>query len=456
MNTGSSALKEKRIYTVSELNSEIKFLLEQEFPFIWISGEISNLRKPASGHVYFTLKDDASQINALVFSGQNRNFAFGLEDGLQVVGLGRLTLYKPRGTYQIILEYIEPKGIGALQMAFEQLKKRLLDEGLFDEVHKKPLPLLPQKIHVITSPTGAVGHDIIQVLHRRFANIPVEIIPVKVQGPGAAEEIVSALEFSNRRKDASVIVIARGGGSLEDLQAFNSEAVARAISISQIPVVSAIGHETDFTISDFVADLRAPTPSAAAELIVPVKAELEQKNRAMLSNLIHHLQRYLKYKQTTIEMLTDRLIAPEKRIADLKLKVDDVTSGLMRVFLLGLRHQHEHINFKNTQLRAHSPLNRIRISKVKLDEINYKLLKIYGNYIEQFIWQLRSLTSRLNNLNPLEILKRGYSVTQTFPEKNPVLVANQVSTGDLLRIVLSKGSLICRVERKSTNGQNDF
>jgi exodeoxyribonuclease VII large subunit len=448
LNADSSLSEKKHIYTVSELNSEIKFLLEEAFPFIWISGEISNFRMPASGHFYFTLKDEASQINALMFSGQNRNLTFELEDGLHVVGLGRITLYEPRGTYQIILEYIEPKGTGALQLAFEQLKKKLMAEGLFDVMYKKPLPVLPRKIHIITSPTGAVAYDMIHVLHRRFANIPIEIIPVKVQGEGAAEAIVAALEFSNQRKDASVVVIARGGGSLEDLQAFNSESVVRAIFSSEIPVVSAIGHETDFTISDFVADLRAPTPSAAAELIVPVKAELEQKNKNLLLTLSHQLQRHLNYHRTKACSFSERLVDPKKRIVDLRIKIDDITSRLMRAFIFGFQRQFEQFCFRKKHLKSHNPLNRIHLAKVTIDKINFNLLKLIKIFIDKYNWKIQNLTSRLNDLNPIEILKRGYSITQTIPEKEMVLDANQVNIGDHVKIVLSKGNLICRVERK--------
>jgi exodeoxyribonuclease VII large subunit len=221
--------QQRKIYSVSELNAEIKSLLEERFPFVWIYGEISNFRIPVSGHFYFTLKDSASQISAVMFRGQQRNLKFMPEDGMTVTGMGRLSVYDPRGTYQIILEYLEPSGIGTLQIAFEKLKRRLADEGLFDEAHKRLLPFLPRKISIITSPTGAVIHDILNIINRRFPNIHIQIIPVKVQGHGSAEEIAAALELLNSRNEADVAVLARGGGSLEDLQAFNTELVARAI-----------------------------------------------------------------------------------------------------------------------------------------------------------------------------------------------------------------------------------
>jgi exodeoxyribonuclease VII large subunit len=239
---------QQKIYTVSELNANLKAIIEESFPFVWIFGEISNFRIPVSGHFYFTLKDDTSQINAVMFRGQQRNLKFEPEDGMSVTGMGRVSVYEPRGTYQIILEYLEPSGIGALQVAFEKLKMRLGEEGYFDDAFKIPLPFLPNKISVITSPTGAVVHDILKTANRRFPNVPIQIIPVKVQGKGAAEEIVAALELLNAVGDSEVAILARGGGSLEDLQAFNSEQVAKAIFASKIPIVSAVGHETDYTI----------------------------------------------------------------------------------------------------------------------------------------------------------------------------------------------------------------
>ena len=283
----------RRILTVSELTGQIKSLLENSFAFVWVCGEISNFRTPGSGHYYFTLKDASAQVAAVMFRNQNRQLKFLPADGMSIVGLGRISVYEPRGSYQIILEYVEPAGVGALQVAFERLKQRLAVAGYFDEHHKQRLPFLPHKISVITSPTGAVVHDIITVASRRFPNMPLQIVPVKVQGVGSEDEIASALELVNRRSDADVIILARGGGSLEDLQAFNSERVAMAIFTSRIPVVSAVGHETDVTIADFIADVRAPTPSAAAELVVPDKNELARRCIEIESKLHAIINNYL-------------------------------------------------------------------------------------------------------------------------------------------------------------------
>ena len=312
----------RHTYTVSELNANIKQLIEENFPFVLIFGEISNFRIPVSGHFYFTLKDHASQINSVMFRGQQRNLKFEPEDGLNVTGMGRISVYEPRGTYQIILEYLEPAGSGALQIAFEQLKKRLAGEGLFDEAKKKSLPFLPNKIGVISSPSGSVIHDILHIINRRFPNVSIQIVPVKVQGVDAVDQIVAAVELINVAKDVDVAILARGGGSLEDLQAFNAEPVARAIFASEIPIVSAIGHETDYTISDFVADLRAPTPSAAAELVVPAKSELEKRCKDSLRLLHTIIYNYFSGLKQKLERTAPGVtVPPDRRLSGVNLQV---------------------------------------------------------------------------------------------------------------------------------------
>jgi len=263
------------ILTVSELTREIKDILEMQFADILVEGEISNLKVPPSGHIYFTLKDDLSQIRVVLFKNQARSLRFSPEDGLHVICRGRVSLYEKRGEYQLILEEMEPKGIGALQLAFLQLKERLEKEGFFDSSRKRPIPMVPQKIGIVTSPTGAVIRDMLQIIERRFENVHLLLYPVRVQGEGAASEIAKGIEYFNEQMEVDVIIVARGGGSLEDLWAFNEEEVARAIFYSQIPILSAVGHETDYTISDFVADVRAPTPSAAAELVVKDKRDVK-------------------------------------------------------------------------------------------------------------------------------------------------------------------------------------
>ncbi|MEK6732387.1 MAG: exodeoxyribonuclease VII large subunit [Candidatus Omnitrophota bacterium] len=264
----------KYIYTVSQLTSSIKIILEDSFPNIWVEGEISNFDRPSSGHFYFTLKDEKSELRCVFFKGSNEKVKFEIKDGMQAMCCGRISIYERRGSYQLYVNKMEPKGVGALQLAFEQLKERLFKEGLFDDLHKKPIPLLPERIGIVTSATGAAIRDILHVLDKRFSNVEIIINPVRVQGEGAKEEIASAIEELNRLDNVDVMIVGRGGGSLEDLWAFNEEIVARAIYNSEIPVISAVGHEIDWTISDFVADLRAPTPSAAAEMVIAKKSEL--------------------------------------------------------------------------------------------------------------------------------------------------------------------------------------
>jgi exodeoxyribonuclease VII large subunit len=440
------------VYTVSELNTNIKSLIEENFPFVWIFGEISNFRIPASGHYYFTLKDDASQISSVMFRGQQRNLKFEPEDGLNVTGMGRISVYEPRGTYQIILEYLEPSGAGALQIAFEKLKKRLAAEGCFDEVHKKPLPFLPNKISIITSSSGAVVHDILHIINRRFPNIAIQIIPVKVQGEGAVEQIVAAVEWLNVAKDADVAILARGGGSLEDLQAFNSESVAQAVFLSKIPIISAVGHETDYTISDFVADLRAPTPSAAAELVVPEKYELEQHRKDILRLLHVRINYYFRYLKQKLNERSKRLIDPRRKLEDTCLKVDDLTARLNRVLFHRILRERKHYDFWDDRLHANNPIHLFKNIKIRLEQNYnniYKSFEIY-NKLKQI--KIRELTAKLQALSPSAILARGYSITRTIPGKTVVKDPKTVSLDQDLELTLASGRLYCRVKGKSTDG----
>ena len=440
--------QERHIFTVSELTQSIKGLLEDAYPFVWVAGEISNFCVPVSGHFYFTLKDPGAQINAVMFRAQNRSLKFRPEDGMAVVAMGRLNLYEPRGIYQIIIEYLEPEGIGILQLAFEQLKAKLAAEGLFDKKHKRPLPSLPQKIAVVTSPTGAVIRDIMHVINRRFPNVAIEIAPVKVQGEGAAEEIAEALQLLNEMNDADVIVVARGGGSLEDLQAFNSEVVARAILASHIPVVSAVGHETDFTIADFTADVRAPTPSAAAELIVPVKEELLrhiQKIKGALKSAISQRLRLL--RERTIQ-LSKRLVHPGRQIADYRLRLDDALGRILRGLSRQLHEERDRLNMMRERLGRCGPQVMVKDLHVLLKQHRQTLFSAMQFFLESKKSILRTTVAKLNALNPLAILKRGYSVTRTLPHYALVKDVQQVSVGQHVEVTVSRGAMVCRIERK--------
>lgn len=447
---------ERRIYTVSELTEAIKSLLESTYPFVWVVGEVSNFRVPLSGHFYFTLKDSKAQISAVMFRAQNQNLKFKLEDGLSVIAMGRLNVYEPKGVYQVIIEYLEPEGVGVLQLAFEQLKARLASEGLFDEKHKRPLPFLPQRIAVVTSPTGAVIRDIMNVINRRYPNVAVEVAPVRVQGEGAAEEIAEALYLLNELDVADVIVVARGGGSLEDLQPFNSEVVARAIFSSHIPVVSAVGHETDFTIADFTADVRAPTPSAAAELIVPVKEELVRLIQRYTGALKTATFQRLRLFMERTAQLSRRLVHPSRQIADYRLRLDDALERIVRGFSGQLSEMRDSLHVMRGRLGRCSP-------QLMAEDLNI-LLKHYRQillFAMQFCLQskegtLRTTLARLNALSPLAILERGYSVTRVLPDYTIVKDVQRVSVGQHVEVTVSKGAMVCRIERKQEDGQTNI
>ena len=445
------SLDNRHIHTVSQLNSDIKLLLEDKFPFIWIAGEISNCKIPGSGHFYFTLKDENSQISCVMFRGQNQNLKFDLEDGLSITGLGRISLYEPRGTYQLIFEYIEPKGIGALQIAFEQLKDRLASEGLFDDKYKKALPFLPKKISLITSPTGAVVHDILKIISRRFTNLFIEIVPVKVQGENAEKEIVQALELLSTRNDTNVIILARGGGSLEDLNAFNSENVARAVFAVKIPVVSAIGHETDFTISDFVADLRAPTPSAAAELVVPIRNELERRHEDVFSKLKSNIWQHIEKHRYILAQVSKSLVDPKRKVQDLRLKTDDFTTRLTKLFLNHINQKRKQLKLLNDLLFINNALSYTAKLNDKLVNTTDKLTTLYTIYLNSKRSLLRENRGRLYALSPTAILKRGYSITRTIPDAGVVKTAHSVSIGQNLEVMLAKGSLVVNVHKIADN-----
>lgn len=441
-----------QIYTVSRLTAEIKNLLEERYPFIWVSGEVTNFVRAGSGHFYFALKDDKAQIKAVMFRGQTRGVKFVPENGMHLCGLGRISVYEPRGVYQIIFEFLEPQGVGALQVAFEQLKKRLAAEGLFEVQHKKPLPPVPRCIAVITSPAGAALQDLLQIMGRRFPNLPVQILPVRVQGQGAAEEIADALALANRRATADVIIVARGGGSLEDLSAFNTEAVARAIFASRIPVISAVGHETDFTIADFVADLRAPTPSTAAELVVPLKSELCARCRSLNAVLLQAMLRLLAAHRDALRQTRRALVDPRKRLQDLRLRLDDQVGRLQRTVIRDLQVRRERLSWRVRKLFADSPLEAVQHHKAKIELINSKILNlIHKNYIVKKS-RLNAAAGKLSTLGPPAVLARGYSISRSLPDGRVVRDSRQVDIGQVLRVIVAKGSLTCKIEDRSDHG----
>ena len=437
----------KNILSVSDLTRKIKLLLEEKFPMVWICGEISNYRLPSSGHAYFSLKDDKAQISAVMFRGQRRHLKFDLEDGITIVGLGRVSLYEPRGTYQIILEYAEPKGVGALQIAFEQLKRKLELEGLFDAASKKKMPFLPNGLCVVTSPTGAVVRDIINVALRRFPGMPIQIVPVRVQGDLAATQIAHAIKIANDHKQSDLIILARGGGSLEDLQAFNSEVVARAIFASDIPIISAVGHETDYTIADFVADLRAPTPSAAAELAVPVKTELQahcaQLRHRCRETMISLIERY--YLQ--LAHLSRSIVHPIKKVQEFQIRTDDMRDRLQRAMKICLRSHQYRFNDFNSRLFRYNPEYYIQKYKPIIDIFIFKILELMNKRTINAKGRLDALQATLEALSPLHVLRRGYSITRKMPpDQRVVSNADAVDKGEKLQILLAQGKLKVTVD----------
>lgn len=441
------------VYRVSELNRQIKHLLEEKLPFIWISGEISNFKKPSSGHCYFTLKDQSSQISAVIFRVQAQGLKFIPEDGMSVVGLGRISVYEPRGTYQIIFEYVEPQGVGALQIAFEKLKRKLAEEGLFDDRHKKALPLLPKKISIVTSPTGAAIRDFINVAQRRYPNLPLEVVPVSVQGARSPGEIMHAIRMLNEIGTTDVIVLARGGGSIEDLCGFNDEELARTIFASRIPIVSAVGHETDFTIADFVADLRAPTPSAAAEITVPSKNEIKDQLSFINQRLYKNIETKLKLLNKQFNSMADRIVHPKRRLQDMRLRLDDYA---MRVSLLireWLARNQERLDFRHSMLMQVSPVNTVNRERERFVTMQRALVDRMDQIVNQGQADVSRLTDMLAALNPMAILKRGYSITRSLPRRSIVRHARQVKIGQTLEILLGSGQLTVSVNDKETEDQ---
>jgi exodeoxyribonuclease VII large subunit len=453
----------KEILTVSALNERIKALLEEGFASVWVEGEVSNLRRPASGHVYFTLKDAKSQIRAVVFrnpfgGGWKRSAGFAIEEGMSLVCRARVTVYPPRGEYQLIIDAVEPRGLGALQKAFEQLKTRLAAEGLFDPERKKPLPFLPLRIGVVTSPTGAVLRDILTVTRRRFPSTDILIAPVRVQGAEAPTEIIRAIGEMQIAGGVDVIILARGGGSLEDLAPFNEEGVARAIARSRIPVISAIGHETDFTIADFAADLRAATPSAAAELAVPLLADLLETVVSLRLRLLRYLRQQAGRRRDRITDLQRRLRDPKRRLADARIALDDHLERI-RFCLTRLREtgRQDWVHL-NVRLEHQHPRLRVGENRLRVRGFGKALNGAWKNRAEWRKNRVQSAMALLSSLNPLSVLGRGYSITRRLPEGLILYRAGEAALGQEVDIRLAAGNLhakIIKVFKEPTDVQGE-
>ena len=443
-------MRDNLVFTVAELTRHIKDCLEPQYRDIWVQGEISNLRSPSSGHCYFTLKDEQSQIRAVMFRAKLRALRFGPENGLSVVCRGRINVYEPRGEYQLLVEMMEPRGIGDLQLAFEQLRLKLESEGLFAAGHKKPLPLLPSKIALVTSPTGAALRDMLNIIYRRFPGVASVIVPVKVQGDEAPGEIAAAVARASRLRLADVVIVARGGGSLEDLWAFNTEEVARALFASEIPVVSAVGHEIDFTIADFVADARAPTPSAAAELVVREKSEMQRTVSHLLFRLKNVLCSCIDRNRAALKYLNSCLRSPVRNITDCRLRHDDLHMRLMQTLPRLVTCRKADIDSLRGAMLCRAPRGIVRNGRVTLSYLGRRLSDSLRVSRDSRSLLFRNALARLNAVNPLQVLERGYSITRAVPSMEVIRDAAAVRKGDLVEVTVNRGTLDCEVRKAST------
>lgn len=432
--------------TISEITRDIRILLERNFHTLWIVGEISNFRTPGSGHWYFTLKDDKAQLATVMFRGQNRYLKFHPEDGTEVVVRGRITVYEPRGQYQFVAEHMEPKGMGALQIAFDQLRSKLEQEGLFSPERKRPLPFLPRRIGLITSISGAVVRDICNVLFRRNPAAHLTIHPVRVQGEGAAAEIVRAIDAFARRGDVDVLILARGGGSIEDLWAFNEEPLARAIATCPIPTISAVGHETDFTIADFVADVRAPTPSAAAELVMPVRAELVERIRTLDIRLARQTMGQVTAGRVRVQQLRQVIEDPRLALAGFRRRIDEAEESLLAALREPLMAGHRQLQDLERRLWAESPRARAGVLRARLGALSQSLLGSGPRHARSGRERLMALSGQLNALSPLAVLSRGYAVA-SLPDGALLKDASDAPVGTEIQVRLHKGRLETRVTR---------
>jgi exodeoxyribonuclease VII large subunit len=479
----------KEVYPVSRIVREARMLLEGSFPLIWVEGEISNLAMPGSGHIYFTLKDEVAQVRCAMFRNRNRQLRFTPENGMQVLLRVRVTLYEGRGEFQLVVEHMEEAGSGALQRAYEALKQRLGQEGLFDEAHKKPLPAMPATIGIISSPDGAAVHDILSVLKRRFPAVDVILYPVAVQGETSARQLVEAVKLADSRKDCDLLIISRGGGSLEDLWSFNDEQLARAIYDCELPVISAVGHEVDFTIADFVADVRAPTPSAAAEMAVPDAKQLLATVNNLMQRLtartqqwlsgeqrhLLHLQRRLprpdlQIRQQTqslnqfkrmldvawlrqqqnraqrVDYLAARLKHPQAQIDSQHARLNNLLHRLQTAFRAQQKQAEQWVSTLQSRLRRQMPLQQVAAQEQHVSGLKRQLDKLIQAQLTSAEAMLTQHMRTLAAVSPLNTLERGYSITRFADSEEVITRSEQVKPGDALRIKLHQGEIDCEVK----------
>ena len=439
----------RRVYTVTELTSSIRQLLESSYAEVWVEGEISNCRKWKTGHLYFTLKDGGAQIRAVMFRSALRYLRFSAEDGLQVVARGRLGVYEPKGEYQLVAEHLEPRGLGALQLAFDQLRRKLAEEGLFDAARKRPLPALPRKIGVVTSLDGAALRDIIQVLGRRYPNAHLVISAARVQGEGAAPDIVRALGRLERVERIDVVIVGRGGGSMEDLWAFNDERVARAIVASPVPVIAAVGHESDYTITDFVADLRAPTPSAAAEMVVTRKEDMVDRINRAAARLAAGVRRDIERRHVRVQAVASRpgLAGWPARLVLRGRHTEELTHRLAGAARAAVHGHERRAHALGLRLQALDLRRRLAEMRARLTAARTGLVRGVGDVCTTRTAGLARLAGRLDALSPLGVLARGYAVCWNDTRTSILRDSAGVAVGDTVRVTLHRGELECDVRK---------
>ncbi len=436
---------DREILTVSQLNQRARLLLEDVFPQVWVEGELSNIAKPASGHVYFTLKDHNAQVRCAIFRQQASRVRELLRDGLLVRVRGRVSLYEGRGDYQMILDSVEAAGDGALRLAFEALKAALQTEGLFAQERKRALPKYPQRVGVITSPSGAVLHDIVSVFARRAPHVQLTLIPTAVQGREATAQIVNALALAERAH-YDAIILARGGGSLEDLWCFNEEAVARAIAACQTPIISAVGHETDVSISDFVADLRAPTPSAAAELLAPDRSELLNHLRSTERRLALRINEALNRSRIQLQHLRQRLRHPRERLEQHHQRLDDLSLRMQRAIQANLQQQQKSFSHLQSRLSVQHPQDALSAQQQLLNTLQQRLVRASQLSLQQAQQRLHTLLQTLHLVSPLATLERGYSILTTDDQQQIIRSVQSVQPAQTLQARVADGYLTLQVQ----------
>ncbi|QQS55398.1 MAG: exodeoxyribonuclease VII large subunit [Candidatus Competibacteraceae bacterium] len=443
----ATLLPDRDVYNVSRLNQAVRALLEGEFSLLWVQGEVSNLSRPSSGHLYFSLKDAKAQIRCALFQNRACLFRDCPRNGQQVLVRGRVSLYEPRGDFQLIVEYVEEAGAGALRRAYDELRLRLEREGLFAPDRKKVLPRFPRRIGVITSPSGAALRDVLTTLRRRSPNLPILLYPVPVQGDGAAERIAAAIRLASERQDCDLLLLARGGGSLEDLQAFNEEIVARAIIDCAIPLVSGIGHETDVTIADFAADLRAPTPTAAAELSSPDRQEWLRATHLLTERLERALWRRLSERRQRLHPLVARLerLQPRRRLHDHAQQLDELDQRLRQALNHRLGRERLRLVGLETRLRAQVPVARLRSARQQLRALALRQDATLRQCFQATHQRLKNLSSALHALSPLATLKRGYAIVRRYPDGSIVRRTDPLQIGDPVEVLLGSGRVRCEI-----------